>query len=184
MSEQPYLDPQALSETVAAVRANPDLGRVTFSLESTSHGGLRMLSRTGALTQAGQRNEIRQGKFTLSSDEPASLLGSDQAVSPAEYILKGLAGCYGVTLVSCAAARGIQLQRIDLELEFDINLGGFLGVDKSVRMGAEEIKVKVRLESPGVSRSELLDLIGELERTSPIRDTLANPVRVTTQLAD
>lgn len=183
MSNQPYLDPNALSDTVAAVRENPKLGKVTFSLESTSNGGLRMQSQTGALRQAGEADKSRHGKFSLQTDEPVSLLGTDQAVSPAEYVLQGLAGCYGVTLAACAATRGIQLKRIDLDLEFDIDLVGFLGIDKSVRPGAQEIKVKVRLDCPEASQAQQQELIAALEAASPIRDTLANPVKVTTLLA-
>lgn len=180
MSEQPYLDSQALGDTVAAVRATPALGKVSFTLHSHSAGGLCMQSTTGALIQAGDADESRRGKFSLASDEPVSLLGSDRAVSPAEYILQGLAGCYGVTLAACAAARGIQLRRIDLELEFDIDLQGFLGIDPDVRKGADEIKVRVKLDCPDVEPSVLDALVHEVEMTSPIRDTLANPVKVTT----
>lgn len=183
MNQQPYLDPQALSGTIAAVKENPALGRVVFTLESSSAGGLRMSSRTGALQQAGAVDDGRRGKFSLQSDEPVSLLGTDTAVSPAEYVLQGLAGCYGVTLAACAARRGLQLRKVELELAFDVDLNGFLGIDKSVRPGAREIRVQVRLDCPGASTEELQDLIAALEQASPIRDTLANPVQVSTHLA-
>lgn len=182
MSHQPYLDPQALADTVAAVRENPTLGKVSFTLESTSAGGLRMQSKTGALHQAGEVDSSRHGKFSFGTDEPVSLLGTDQAVSPAEYVLQGLAGCYGVTLAASAASRGIELSRIDLDLEFDVDLNGFLGIDKSVRPGAQEIRVNVRLESPAASKEQLQELIVAMEKASPIRDTLANPVNVRTTL--
>lgn len=183
MTTRPEVDTTAVAQTVAAVRENPKLAQVVFTLESTSLGGLRMQSRTGPLHQAGIADESRRNKFTLETDEPVSLLGTDKAVSPAEYVLQGLAGCYGVTLAACAAARGIKLDRIDLGLEFDIDLQNFLGVDKSGRPGAREIKVQVRLDSPNTSQADLEALIADVEKTSPIRDTLANPVKVTTQLA-
>ncbi|MBS0256086.1 MAG: OsmC family protein [Proteobacteria bacterium] len=183
MNAKPFIDANAVSETVAAVRENPKLAQVSFTLESSSLGGLRMQSRTGALHQAGEADESRTGKFSLQTDEPVSLLGTDQAVSPAEYVLQALAGCYGVTLAACASAKGIELNRIDLDLQFDIDLQGFLGVDDTVRPGAQEIKVKVHLDSPNTSPAELEELIADLQKTSPIRDTLANPVKVTTQLA-
>ncbi|MGO3740621.1 OsmC family protein [Kerstersia sp.] len=183
MSNQPYLDAQALADTIAAVSDNPNLGRVTFSLESTSGGGLRMQSQTGTLHQAGQADGSRRGRFSLQSDEPVSLLGTDSAVSPAEYVLQGLAGCYGVTLAACAAKRGLTLRKIDLDLDFDVDLNGFLGIDRAVRPGAQEIRVQVRLDCPGASAAQLQDLMAALEQASPIRDTLANPVKVTTRLA-
>ena len=183
MSNKPYLDPKALDDTVAAVSENRNLGKVSFTLQSTSLGGLRMQSQTGALYQAGAADESRSGKFSLQTDEPVGLLGTDQAVSPAEYVLQGLAGCYGVTIAANAAKRGIELNRIDLDLAFDIDLLGFLGIDESVRKGAQEIKVNVRLDSPNATPDQLQELVQAVEKNSPIRDTLANPVKVTTALA-
>lgn len=182
MSTTPYIDLEALTATVAAVKENPNLGLVTFALEGRTAGGLRINSQTGALTQAGEKDESRRGKFKLQSDEPVSLLGSDQAVSPAEYILKGLAGCYAVTLTALAAQEGIKLESVEVELAFDINLSGFLGIDKSVRVGAQQIRVDVSIDSPGTPRSTLEGLIRKLQETSPIRDTIANPVDVVTTL--
>jgi uncharacterized OsmC-like protein len=58
-------------------------------------------------------------------DEPAGLLGTDTGMSPTEYIMQALAGCYTATLTMMAA--GIDLDGIELDLNFDINLNGFLG---------------------------------------------------------
>lgn len=182
MTTHPYLNLESLAATCEAVRQDPKLGQVSFSVVSESTGGLTMKSKTGPLTQAGQADGSRSGKFTMSSDEPTSLLGSNTAVSPAEYILQGLAGCYGVTLAACAAKRKIALSKIDIELEFQINLNGFLGLDDTVRKGANRIVANVRLDSPTASADELETLIQDLEATSPIRDTLANPVDVVTNL--
>jgi uncharacterized OsmC-like protein len=179
---KPFADLAAMEATVEAVTAQRELGRVTFTMNSESTGGLTAKTETGPLMQAGVPDESRRGKYTLHSDEPLSLLGTDTAVSPAEYILKGLAGCYVVTLASLAAARNINLDQIRLTLGFDIDLSGFLGIDKSVRKGAEHITVDVELESAGTSQEDLQDLVKALEATSPIRDTLANPVKVTTTL--
>lgn len=180
--ENPFLDPKALSETIDAVRKEPSLGHVTFSLEGKSAGDLRLTSKTGPISQAGNKDESRRGKFTLQSDEPTSLLGTDSAVSPAEYVMKGLAGCYAVTLAALASQEGIALKNIDVELEFDVDLNGFLGIDKSVRPGAKQIRVDVSLDSPGTPKADLERLVQKLQERSPIRDTLANPVDVITNL--
>ncbi|WP_024821080.1 OsmC family protein [Arthrobacter sp. 31Y] len=181
-STRPFLDLAVIEDTVAAVTENRDLGQVTFTMLSESAGGLTAKTETGPLLQGCVPDEARRGKFTLTSDEPISLLGTDTAVSPAEYILKGLAGCYMVTLASLAAARSIRLESIRLTLGFDIDLSGFLGIDGSVRKGAEEIRVDVEIDSAEASAADLEDLIAALEATSPIRDTLANAVKVTTTL--
>jgi len=180
---KPYADIDAICATQDAVAREPALGRVTFNLQGKSSGGLAFAGVTGPLVQNGQADDSRRGKFTLVSDEPASLLGGDTGVSPAEYLLQGLAGCYTVTLASMAASKGIALDNIELNLGFDIDLNGFLGLDDTVRKGAQGISVDVRLESASASRAELEELVRELPQNSPIHDTLANPVNVTARLA-
>lgn len=181
-SSEAFADAAAIEATVAAVTENRELGKVTFNMLSESIGGVAATTVTGPLVQAGEADESRRGKFMLQSDEPVPLMGTDTGVSPAEYILKGLAGCYIVTLASLAAGREIPLNKIKLSLGFDIDLSGFLGIDKDVRKGAQQITVDVEIDSPGTPREDLEDLIAAMETTSPIRDTLANPVDITTRL--
>ncbi|POH71754.1 OsmC family protein [Arthrobacter glacialis] len=181
-STKPFADFAAIESTVAAVSEQRELGKVSFTMLSESAGGLTAKTITGPLIQAGEPDLSRRGKFTLNSDEPIGLMGTDTAVSPAEYILKGLAGCYMVTLASLAAARAIEIEAIRLTLSFDIDLSGFLGIDKTVRKGAQQIAIDIEIDSPGTPREVLMDLVQALEATSPIRDTLANPVPVATIL--
>ncbi|MGS3398794.1 OsmC family protein, partial [Klebsiella quasipneumoniae] len=68
-------------------------------------------------------------------------------------------------------------------LNFDINLNGFLGLDSNVRKGAKSIRVDVHLTSKTASREELEALVSEMQKNSPIHDTLANPVEMITRLA-
>jgi len=182
INSQPFVDLDAVQATVEAVTQNRDLGQVRFTMHSQSSGGLTTRTQTGDLVQAGQPDVARRGKFTVHSDEPVALLGTDSAVSPAEYVLHALAGCYMVTLASLAAARRIELQQIRLTLAFDIDLAGFLGIDRTVRKGAQGITVDVEIDSTE-SREDLEALVQALEQTSPIRDTIANPVTVTTRLS-
>lgn len=182
MSTKPYADISAIRDTVEAVRKQPELGKVTFNMRSRSQGGLAMLTKTGPLTQNDQADESREGKFSLVSDEPVSLLGTDTGVSPAEYALKALAGCYAVTLASMAASEGIELDKLELDLNFDIDLNGFLGINEQVRKGAQAIRVDVKLDSASASREQLEGLVRNLPSQSPLHDTLANPVNVSARL--
>ena len=90
----------------------------------------------------------------MTSDEPTELLGSDTAASPAEYVLKALAGCYTVTLAANAAARGISLNSVQLALQAHIDLAGFLGIDDAVRPGIQAIRVDVTLDSDATREDE------------------------------
>jgi len=179
---QPNVDQTAVDATVAAVTAQRELGQVTFTMRSQSNGGLTAKTQTGPMVQAGVPDESRLGKFTLHSDEPLGLLGTDTAASPAEYLLKSLAGCYTATLAFLAAAREITLDEVRLTLGFETDLSGFLGIDKTVRKGAMQVTVDVEIDSAGTPREQIKELVKALEESSPIRDTIANPVTVTTRL--
>lgn len=181
-STKPYADINAIRETVEAVRKQPGLGAVTFNMQSKSKGGLALHSETGAITQNGETDDSRHGKFSLTSDEPVALLGTDTGVSPAEYALKALAGCYAVTLASMAASKNVELDSMELDLNFDIDLNGFLGIDENVRNGAKAIRVDVKLHSETASREQLQELVNALPSHSPLHDTLANPVAISARL--
>ncbi|MGY1433542.1 OsmC family protein [Streptomyces reniochalinae] len=177
------VDRDALKGTLEAVQHDPHLAKVSFTLGADWQGGCRQRAVTGATRQAGTTIDSRTARYTLESDEPAALLGSDTAASPAEYVLQALAGCYAVTFATHAANRGIELSSLRLDMEADFDLQGFLGLDEKTRPGAQEIRVTVHAESPNTSRGGLLELTAFVQEHSPIRDILAHEVRVSTDLA-
>lgn len=177
------VDRDALHATLDAVGHEPQLAHVTFTLGTNWHGGCRQSATTGPVRQAGAPVGARTARYTLESDEPAALLGSDTAASPGEYVLQALAGCYAVTFATHAAARDIELSSLRLDLEVDFDLHGFLGLEPAARPGAQGIRVTVHAESPNTSRAGLQDLTDLVQRLSPVRDTLAHEVRVSTVLA-
>lgn len=176
------VDKQALDATIDAVRQTPALAQVTFSLNSEWLDGCHQRSTTGDLRQNGDLVSTREASYVLESDEPAALLGTDKAASPGEYVLQALAGCYAVTYATNAAIRGIELSSLKLEMQTDFDLQGFLNLDDSVRPGAQEIRINVHAESPNASAEQLQELTDAVQKRSPIRDTLANPVQVVTTL--
>ena len=176
------VDVEALRQTTEALREKPRLAQVTFGIRSEWDQGTRQRAATTDLIQDGQVVDERTGRYVLESDEPTVLLGTDKAASPGEYILQALAGCYAVTYSSMAAMRGIELSSLTLDMQVDFDLQGFLGLDKSVRPGAQEIRVDVRATSPNATTEQLRELTELVQQRSPIRDTLANAVTVTTNL--
>lgn len=176
------VDLNQLEKTVQAVQDNPQLGQVTFSVSGEWAGGFRLQASTGPLRQGGILDETRTHRFSMSSDEPSALLGTDTAVSPGEYIAQALAGCYAVTLAANAAAMDISLRTMSLDIEVDFDLRTFLGIETTTPAGAREIRARVKLDAPESTPEQLNDLMRRLEQRSPIRDTLARAVDVVTTL--
>ncbi|MEV6181721.1 hypothetical protein [Streptomyces sp. NPDC052015] len=89
---------------------------------------------------------------------------------------------YTVTNAMWAGAQGIELKSVALELEGDVDLRGFLGIDPAISRGLDQVRVHVDAEAPGSAREAVGGLVALVE-SRPIRDTLASPVGVVTTLA-
>lgn len=64
-----------------------------------------------------------------------------------EHLLNALAACMTTSLVAHAAVRGILIEALESELEGDIHLRGFLGLDEDVPKGFVNTRVKFRVKS-------------------------------------
>lgn len=175
------VDTQQLLDTIDAIKENDDLARFTFKARSSWVDGTHSTGDIGSFTHAGQEDETRTEPFRLHGDEPPVLLGSNQGPNAVELLLQSLAFCYAVGYVANAAAQGIEIERMDYEIEGDIDLHSFLGLDGS-RPGFTKIRAKGIVSSPNATAEQLAELCQYVQDTSPVRDTLANPVPVETTL--
>jgi uncharacterized OsmC-like protein len=166
-----------LVETIDAVKANPEVAKFRFRLNNEWLAGGHNRSIVNGFHGATQ--ELQRSKsFLIHSDEPTVLLGRDQAPNPAEYFLAAMAACVTTSLVYHAAARGIRIEEVESKFEGDIDLHGFLGLDKNVRNGFQNIRMTLAIRAD-VSDEELDELAGLGPRFSPIFDSVTNGVPVT-----
>lgn len=165
-----------LVATVAAVKANPGLGKFKFRSKARWISRAHSQSTFDSLYGAGQEHQ-RPSPFFLEGDEPAALLGADVAPNAGEAALHALSSCLSVTYAYNAAAMGIDIENLSFELETDTDLRGFLELDKSIRPGLSQIRVKVNLAC-NATPQQLQELHDKVRRTSPLVDTFKNPVDV------
>jgi len=105
------------------------------------------------------------------------LLGSNRGPNAVELLLAGLTACLSVGISYNAAARGITIETMTLDVTGDIDLQGFLGISESVRPGCQEIHIACRIKSPA-SDQEIADLLDHVQQTSPVTDMLRYPTPV------
>jgi uncharacterized OsmC-like protein len=122
-------------------------------------------------------NHKRATPLLLEGDEPAALLGTDLGPNAGEAALHALSSCLSVTYSYSAAAMGIDISSLNFELETDTDLRGFMALDKNVRPGLSHIRVKVHLDCNGTPE-QVKELHAHVLRTSPLYDTLRNPVDI------
>ncbi|SDI37469.1 OsmC family protein [Lutimaribacter saemankumensis] len=113
-------------------------------------------------------------------DEPPALLGDDTAPNPSEASLAALGSCVAVGLHANAVARGWTVQKLELELEGDLNITAVWGTgDTSEKpVGFTDVRIKVDMEAEGISKEEVDGLIQHVVQWSPVFNTFSRPVNM------
>jgi uncharacterized OsmC-like protein len=168
---------ETLQSTVQAIQSDPGLGACKFRASNTWLGGNH--NRTTVSGFYGARQEIAHKQtYELHADEPPILAGHDEGANPVEHLLNALAACVTTSMVAHAAVRGIHIEELESELEGDIDLNGFLGLDESVPKGFTEIRVKFRVKSD----IESMDRLKRLTRFSPVFNTITQGADVNIEI--
>jgi len=167
-----------LMGTVNAIQAEPMLGSCHFRATNQWVGGAFNQSKITGFYGANQEIAHKQA-FHLVADEPAILAGNDDGANPVEHLLHALASCLTTSMVAHAAVRGIEIGDIESELEGDIDLNGFLGLNSETAKGFTRIQVKFHVKAS----AQDLKVIESLAAFSPVLNTLTNgvPVQVNVQ---
>jgi uncharacterized OsmC-like protein len=173
---------EQLFGTIEAIRGNPEIAKFRFRARNRwENGGL---NRTVIDEFYGACEPQRHANaFVFAADEPPLLLGEDRGANPVEFLLTGLAACVTTSITYHGAARGIEITRLDSELEGDLDLHGFLGMSEQVRPGYQKIEMKFHIEGDA-SREELEKLVHEAKVLSPVYDVVSRSVPVEVTVAE
>jgi uncharacterized OsmC-like protein len=171
------VDVTRLQETIAAVKASPDLGRFIFQIDNQWINGGANRSHVQEFYGSG-RTQSHTKCFLLAADEPDVLLGGDTGANPVEHLLHALLSCVTTSMVYHAAVRGIEIEQVESSLEGDLDLRGFMGLDPTVRNGYRHLRLKLRIKA-NVSDEQLKELSNLGPMFSPVHDTLLKGVPIT-----
>jgi uncharacterized OsmC-like protein len=167
------LDTEKLMKVVETVKQNWETGRTVWKASTTWKGGFKV--------------ETCSREFTLIADDPEMLCGTNTAANPVEMVLQAYGACLSIGYAMNAAVRGIKIDDIRIDLEGEIDLPGFLGLEPPEKMhmdklpGFKTITAKVRIKSD-VDAETLQDLHAHVVNTSPVGLTLSRPVKVAADL--
>ena len=158
------LDLDAFDATREAVASDPASGKGSFSTTTTWQGGAR--AHTTARS------------FSIETDEPAPLGGTDVAVDPMELVLAAIGTCLTIGWVTQARRRGLDYRDLRIEVNGDFDLRGYLDLDEQTRPGFGEITYTVHVDTDATPE-QLAEIQEITERTSPMFDNVLNatPVR-------
>jgi uncharacterized OsmC-like protein len=167
--------------TVQAVKGTPELAKFKFRSSSRWEGGAKARTTIKSFYGAGQEDSTRKESFSLLGDEPPVLLGTNAAPNAVEAVLYALSSCMTVAFIYPAAAQGISVEALEFTMEGDVDLHGFLNLSDKVRPGLQNIRVKARVKADA-PRAKIEELLAYATKTSPVMDTIRNPVPVTVEL--
>jgi uncharacterized OsmC-like protein len=165
----------ALFDTIDAVKEDSELAKFRFRASNRWVDGSHNRSTVKSFHGCKSEDVTRTAPFVLGADEPAILLGEDKAANPAEYLLHALISCLTTSTIYHAAARGIEIEAVESQLEGDMDLRGFLGLSNEVRKGFQAIRVHMRFKTNAAPM-----VLYELAQHSPIHDVVSKslPVRL------
>jgi uncharacterized OsmC-like protein len=170
------IDVRKLNSTIEAISKDPDLASFEFHVINEWVDGAKSRTTVDKLQRADQTIALRQ-PYVIQADEPIELVGSDSAPSAIISTLHALASCLSVVIAYNAAMRNINIDKLTIEIEGDVDVHGFLGLSTEVRPGFQDIRVEVDLKS-SAPRSEVEELVRYAQKVSPLVDTLRNRIPV------
>src|SRR3954471_11435357 len=174
------VDTQVMYGTLAAITADPSLGRFRFRVHNRWIDGAHNRSTIKGFYGAGQEDGSRTQEFLLDAGEPAVLLGVDTGPNPAEALLHALAACLTTSLVYVAAARKVNLTEVESVLEGNMDVRGCLGVSDEVRNGFSDIRVRFTI-SGDAPEEKLREIVERAKARSAVFDMVSHGVPVTVE---
>jgi len=121
--------------------------------------------------------QSRNKTFTVEADHPQVFAAEDNAPTPVELVLSGLASCLTAGVAAVAQRRGVQLRLVKATLEADMDLQGILGIDEEVRNGFGAIRIHFDIRADA-SEDDVKALVAQSQKRSAVFDVITNPTSV------
>jgi uncharacterized OsmC-like protein len=107
--------------------------------------------------------------------------GVGTAACSGDLLLGALASCAQITCQMVAEAMGIKTERIEVEVEGELDLAGTLGISKEVPVGFESIRLRFDIDAPEATEEQLRALQEKTERYCVVLQTLTTPPEIQTE---
>jgi uncharacterized OsmC-like protein len=154
----------------AKYRSEPSSSRIT-------------LRARGSQTDAPISCSVDIGRAVYEAQAHSGVGGPGTAACSGDLLLGALAACAQVTCQMVAEAMGIETERIEVEVEGDLDLAGTLGVSKDVPVGFERIRTRFNVVAPEATQEQLDALQRKTEQYCVVLQTLVRPPKLETEWA-
>ena len=160
---------KAVTTLVNSIVEDESKAHATFTTQSELKDGL--LAR------------ISSREFEYYADEPAILGGNNKAPTPVELLLGSLCACQEIVVKAYASALDITLKNVTVEAKGELDLRGFLNIEKDVRPGFHTVHFNTVIDTSETDRDKLDLLLKLAEEQCPVLDVIQNPVKINGSIA-
>jgi uncharacterized OsmC-like protein len=167
---------EALLGARAALTQTPEAARFKWRATSEWVNGTHSRTTIDGFFGLGSEQKHRQAS-KFDTDHPEIFASEDNAPTPVEYILVGLAGCLSAGIAAVAQYRNIQLRSVKATLEGGMDIQGILGIDDKVRNGFDGIKVHYEIDADA-TQEQIAALVAQSQKRSAVFDVITNPTDV------
>jgi uncharacterized OsmC-like protein len=157
---------------IDGVKRDAENGLTRWRVTTAWQGQTRSRSQVEGFEIGGKRVPRR---FSIDIDEPNEIGGSNRFANPQEHLLAALNACMTVGYVAQCAVRGITIESLEIDIQGDIDLRGFLGLDPSVPAGYETLRYTVRIKGSG-TKEQFAEIHEAVIATSPNFYNVSRPV--------
>jgi uncharacterized OsmC-like protein len=172
---------QALLDARTALTDAPEAAAFVWRATSKWNKGVHSTTTIQNYFGLGE-TQSHKAETVLDADHPEIFAAEDNAITPIEYLLVGLASCLTAGVASVAQNRGIQLRSVEATVEGNHDIRGILGADSDVRNGFNDMKVTFNIDADA-TQQEIEALVAQSQKRSAVFDALTNPTEVTVAVA-
>ena len=115
------------------------------------------------------------GRAIQAAEAHPGVGGAGTGACSGDLLLGALAACAQITCQMVAEAMGIRANRIEVDVEGDLDLSGTLGIRRDVPVGFDSIRMKFDVDAPEATPEQIEDLLEKTERYCVVLQTLREP---------
>ena len=171
---------EALLDARVALSDAPEAAKFTWRATCTWLKGTHSSSSIESFYGLGEEHQHR-ATYSFETDHPECFASEDNAATPVEVVLVGLAGCLTAGIAAVAQHREIQLRSVKATLEAGMDIQGILGMASDIRNGFDGIKIHYEIEADA-SQEDMEALVAQSQKRSAVFDIVANPTNVTVEV--
>ncbi|HLG64185.1 MAG TPA: OsmC family protein [Ktedonosporobacter sp.] len=145
---------------------------------SDSNSARITLKAQGSQTETPMSCSVDIGRALYQAEAHTGVGGAGTAACSGDLLLGALAACAQITCQMVATAMGVPTQRIEVQVEGDLDLRGTLGMSKEVPVGFETIRMHFEIDAPEATAEQIQALREKTEQYCVVMQTLTTPPKV------